>query len=656
MIASPAFAAPLRIGGLTLRNRFVSAPMERNYGTRDGLMTEQYTAYLRRRAAGGAALVFTEATYVRADGKGRIRQLGADDDRCLPGLARAAQVVHAAGALFGVELNHGGRTAQGTVSGFRPVAPSPVPCAVAGGELPAQLDAEDIEHLIECYGEAAARCAEAGVDAVSLHGGHGYLIHQFLSPAYNRRDDEWAEPTRFLDAVIDSVRRHAPGIVLGLRLSAFEGTEDGLDAATTGDVIARSAAASLDFLDVSAGNYEAGQWIVQPGEWPRAVLAAHARAYTEAYNIPVGVAGRISTPEAAHEAIASGAADFVSMARTLHADPDFPRRALDGGAYRPCIACNHCIDSLAAGPVPCSVNPWVGRENDEPTDTGGAPARVAVIGGGPAGLAAARESARLGHRVELFDERPKLGGDFALAARLPGYPEYARIVDWHLAELNRLRVPCHTGTRIDAAALGVEWDAIVLATGGRGPAMPLPGGRPTRDVRDYLRADPPPPAAITIYGADREAAALADTLLRAGTAVTLIGPQPAIAPDVGRRGKIVLVPRLLAATGLTWQSASVIVRAEPGRALIRPIDAAAPRRWVDAPGELLISRGIEPRNGLLPSLRALKPRLGVYAVGDAGGDGGSVHAAITTGTDAAVAIHRAASHRICAPPSTGAHR
>jgi 2,4-dienoyl-CoA reductase-like NADH-dependent reductase (Old Yellow Enzyme family) len=127
------FAAPLQMGRLTLRNRFVSAPMERNYCEFDGTMTDRYVDYLARRARGGAALVFTEASYVRADGKGRIRQMGVDVDERIPGIARAAEAVHASGALLGVELNHGGRTAQGAVSGFTPVAPSPIPCEVAGG-------------------------------------------------------------------------------------------------------------------------------------------------------------------------------------------------------------------------------------------------------------------------------------------------------------------------------------------------------------------------------------------------------------------------------------------------------------------------------------------------------------------------------------------
>ncbi|MFF0815399.1 FAD-dependent oxidoreductase [Rhodococcus sp. NPDC003318] len=635
MTSTPPFAEPLDLGGLRLRNRFVSAPMERNYCELDGTMTDRYVDYLARRAAGGAALVFTEASYVRADGKGRIRQMGVDVDERIPGIAAMADAIHAHGALVGVELNHGGRTAQGAVSGFVPVAPSPIPCQVVGGEMPEQLDTDDIEHIVECFGEAAARCRQAGVDVISLHGGHGYLIHQFLSPAYNKRDDQWADPTLFVNRVIASVHEHAPGIVLGLRFSAFEAVDGGLDAETTRARIGAIDTDRLDFLDVSAGNYESGQWIIQPGEWERGLLAPYAAPYKQDLDLPIGVAGRISSPDVAARIIESGQADFVSMARTLHADPDFPNRAIDGGRYRPCIACNYCIDSLAAGPVPCSVNPWVGREAEQPSAPADMPVRVAVVGGGPSGMAAARELAAAGHRVDLYDERGVLGGDFALASELHEYPEYHRIVDWYRAELADLGVHAHTGVRVGAATLADgDFDAIVLATGGRGPSLDLPGAdtRRIRDVREFLRSGDPAPESITFFGADREAAAVADDLLLRGTKVVMVGPQETIAHDVGRRGKIVLLPRLAEAENLTTHLSSFVTRITADT-LVVSTDGV--EHEVDAPGELLVSHGIEPRADLLADLRSLAPRLGVHTVGDASGDGGSIHAAVVTAADVA---------------------
>ncbi|MBG0567370.1 oxidoreductase [Actinoplanes aureus] len=213
-------ASPLRVGRLLLRNRIVAAPMERNYGTRDGRVTERYIAYLRARAAGGAALLFTEATYVRPDGRGRLFQLGAHADHVAPGLRALCDAVHGEGALLGVELNHAGRVAEPYVSGYQPVAPSPVPYA---GRVPRELSTDETAQIVHAFAVAARRCVDAGADVVGLHAAHGYLIHQFLSPRTNHRTDRYADPVRFVNEVIVAVRHAVPDAPLVLRISAMEG-------------------------------------------------------------------------------------------------------------------------------------------------------------------------------------------------------------------------------------------------------------------------------------------------------------------------------------------------------------------------------------------------------------------------------------------------
>ncbi|WP_206058070.1 FAD-dependent oxidoreductase [Nonomuraea zeae] len=625
-----AIGSPLTLGPARLRNRLVSAPMERNYCEIDGTVTDRYVAYLSRRARGGAALVFSEASYVRGDGKGRLRQMGVDTDARIPGLARLAAAVRAEGALFGVELNHGGRTAQGAVSGFRPVAPSPVPCLPAGGELPLELATEEVYDLVEAYGAAAGRCREAGVDVLSIHGAHGYLVHQFLSPARNLRTDEFADPARFLDLVVEAVRERAGrDVAVGLRISAFEGFDGGLSAERTFELISGARLDLLDFLDVSAGSYEAGQWIIQPGEWERGLLAPYAEPY-RALGLPVGVAGRISTPESAEAIVAGGRADFVSMARTLHADPDFPRRVLAGEPYRPCIACNYCIDRLGSGePIPCSVNPQAGREHLGPPGAPAEKASVLVIGAGPAGLETARLLAGHGHRVRVLERAEHVGGRFALAAGLHDHPEYRRILEWCAAELDRLGVTVSTGTPVAGETLSRhDVDALVLATGGECHRPDLPGiGLPhVIDVRDWLARGEPAPASCVVWGADREGVAVAGRLASDGSRVLLIGAQPELAPDVGRRAKILSVPRLLANPEVRVLLESAVVAVEPDRLLVR---TGGREEWVPASGPLLVSQGVVPRTGLLAACRAREPRLGVYVVGDAGG-GGSLYDCFVT--------------------------
>ena len=595
--------------------------MERNYCDADGHMTDVYEDYLMQRAEAGVALVMAEATYVRADGKGRSHQLGAHDDSCIPGLRHLADAVHSAGALVGCELNHGGRTAQSKISGHPNVAPSPVACAVAGGELPRELTTEEIYALAAEYGHAAARCVRAGIDVLSIHGGHGYLVHQFMSPLYNHRTDEFADPVFFMNLVIDEVRTNAPNAPVGMRISVLEGSAGGLDADQTLDIIARARLDQLDFLDLSAGSYEAGEWIVQSGEWQPGLLSEYAKRYRR-FGKPLGMAGRLNSPEIIEQVLADGVTDFVSLARALHADPAFATACLTGSRYRPCIACNVCIDNLGVGAVGCTVNPTVGRGRvpvATPAIRHGS--KVVVAGAGPAGLTAARELAMAGAEVTLVDAAEQIGGQLAVAAGMKSTPDFHRFLDWSLAELRRLDVRIELGGRLDRALVErAEPNAVVLATGGVPPSISLGGrgdaggagadeaGMPVLDIRDWLATgievgDRVP--AVTIWGADGVGMSVADTLAARGTAVLLIGAEREIAPDSGRRAKILAVPRLSANPLVRIRLGCTVLAVEPGRVLVARPDGV--EEWLDAPGPFLVSQGTRPH----PSLRELTAAIGV---------------------------------------------
>lgn len=627
-------ARPLTLGRngrtpRTLRNRLASAPMERNYGTTDGRITEQYIDYLVTRAKAGLGLVTTEATYVRADGKGRTHQLGLHSDAMIPGLRKLTDALHAEGALAAVEINHGGRTAQAAVSGYRNVAPSPVPCEVAGGEVPRELTIGECHDLAEAYGEAARRAVEAGFDVINIHGAHGYLVHQFMSPISNHRTDEFAAPERFMNLVIDEVRGAAPDAVIGMRVSVVEGPADGITADQQLAIIAKAHLEHLDFLDISAGSYEAGEWIVQSGEWRPGILADYAKAYRH-FGLPLGMAGRLNSPAIIEEVLSEGTCDFVSLARAIHADPAFVGGVLHGERYRPCIACNVCIDNLGLGQVTCTVNPAVGRSRvPVATPAVREGSRVVVVGAGPAGLTAARELAEAGAQVTVLDDGARPGGQFALAEQMKSTPDFHRFVEWSAAENARLGIDVRTGTRVDTddvAALARETgaDAVVLATGGLRPAAGFPGAESPNvlDVREWLAAHPgvldgtDVPGAVTIWGADSVAMSVADTLADRGTAVLLVGPQEVIAPESGRRAKILAVPRLeanprvrirLGATIEEYDGARVRVSSPGG-----PGGPDVPGEWLDAPGDLLVSRSVAPLDGSVPA-RERDARLSVAA-------------------------------------------
>jgi 2,4-dienoyl-CoA reductase-like NADH-dependent reductase (Old Yellow Enzyme family)/thioredoxin reductase len=615
---------PFELGSRTLRNRVVFAPMDRNYCDTQGRLTDRYIEYLAERAAGGAALVFPEAAYVRIDGKCQTHQMGLHDDEIVPGLRRLADRVHEHGGLLGVQLNHGGNTAKPKVSGYRPVSPSGVPCRFVGGFEPDVLDPEDIEMLVEDYAAAAARSVAAGVDVVTIHAAHGYLIHQFMMRRTNLREDEFGDPTRFLDAMIAAVAAAVPDTPLVLRLTAHDNPANGLDDDEALAVVKRANLGPISLLDVSAGSYEAAEWIIPVGERPQGWLAETARRYA-GLGPAVSVAGRIATLEAAEEILAGGGIDLLSVARALHADPDWAAPLLGREvAPRPCIACNLCIDELGAGPIRCTVNPRAGLEGeiaaDGPPVPIADPGRTLIVGAGPAGLELARRLSLAGRRVRLVDREERIGGQFALAAHLRCYPEYHRILDWYGAQLERLGVEPELGVELDLDDLAAgDYDDVVIASGGVGYMPgPVEAAPPwVADVRDWLREGAPVEGGrFLVWGGDREAVAVADQLIGDGAAVTMVVAGERFSRDAGRMAKALVIERLRESERAELLFSSQVTAVDDsGVRLATP----AGERLLEPPTRMLVSQGVEA-DGLARAARKLDPRF--RAVGDAAGQGG----------------------------------
>ena len=338
---------PYQLRGLELKNRLISAPCERNYANVDGSVTQRYIDYVVERAKGGVGLIIVESMYIDPVGRGHIRQLGIYADKLIPGLRRLTDAVHANGGKVASEPMSCGRETSSYITGFQPVAPSNVPCKVlAGGEAPRELTVDEIRGLIESFGEAARRSMEAGFDLIEIHGAHGYIINQFLSPFSNKRTDEYGgsfeKRMRFPLEVVARVRKVVgENVPLAYRMSGEEKFEGGL---TIDDMVVFSQElekAGIDLIDVSAGIYESVVWIAQPMAFPRGCLVDLGRRIKQKVSIPVSIVGRINHPELAEEILDTGKADFIAIGRALHADPYWPVKAQEGRVedIRICPAC-----------------------------------------------------------------------------------------------------------------------------------------------------------------------------------------------------------------------------------------------------------------------------------------------------------------------------
>lgn len=502
-----ALLQPGRIGTLELKNRIFSAPMGSNYAEPDGHCGARIAAYYEARAKGGAALVTMGVCAVAFPlGTAEPRQVGVSRDDFIPGLAEVARRVHAHGGKIAMQLQHAGKTAVRDLAEGRELWLPAIPPQAKMGDLFSALTAEEMAHfvgaagkgqpririmdradiaqMVEWFAAAARRAQQAGFDAVEIHAAHTYIIAGFLSPHYNTRTDEYGGPlenrARLLIEVIAAVKERTGGdFPVWVRLDGEElRTPGGI---TLDDAVATArlaTAAGADAISVSAyASLTSGSAFTEaPLVQQPAAFVPYARAVKAAIDKPVIVAGRIE-PDVAAAAIARGEFDFLAMARKLLADPEIPLKLAQGRPQdiRPCIYCYACVSQIFVNQsVKCAVNPQTGHEIDRALLPAASPRHVLVVGGGPAGMEAARVAALRGHRVTLLERSDRLGGTLFFAGL--AYPENGRLLDWLVGQVRSLPIEVRLETEASPALVAeLKPDAVVVATGARRDAPPIPG-------------------------------------------------------------------------------------------------------------------------------------------------------------------------------------
>ncbi|NTW41337.1 MAG: FAD-dependent oxidoreductase [Cellulomonadaceae bacterium] len=618
MSAFPHLLAPATVGGVELRNRVIMPPMGTAMGTPEGHFSARHAAYYGERARGGAALVVTELTSACTAFENLAGLTRIDDDACIPGLAAVADAVHAAGALFAVQLTAGqGRNNPTFTPQTPPISASDNPDYWDPTTLCRPLETHEVQALVRSMGEAAARCVAAGADWIDVHGHTGYLIDQFLGRQWNRRTDQYGgsveNRTRFATEIIAAIKAAAPGVPVSFRLSVLNHVDGGRDVAEAQQIAVLLQEAGLDLLMADDGSYDAMDWVFPPYYLGDACMMPAARAMKDVLTIPVMAVGNL-TPETAEAALAAGDADFVGIGRGLIADPEWVSKLATGRRLdiRPCIRCNQmCIGNEFAGAsLGCAVNPEAGKELTLPLKPADAPQRVAVVGAGPAGLEAARVAGLRGHQVDLYDQAEHLGGVLWPAASPDFKRELRSMVDWWARQIDDLPVTVHLGTRIEATSPELaDVDQIVVATGSVPFAPPVPG-LDGPNVVDVLAVHQGATVGhrVVVAGGGLSGADLALELAHEGHEVTIVEMADDIARDMLFLNKMPLV-RQLAEAGVRLLTGHTVTAVDASG--LTATGVAGPVR-VEA-DTVVSAFGVRAATGLA---EALAGRAGVHAIGD----------------------------------------
>jgi len=462
----------------------VMPPMEARLNRPDGSVAKPMIDYYAERAKGGVGAIIIQNTHIDDKlSKSSLSQLGIYSDHLIAGLSDLAEAIKAYGAAILLQIGHGGRQCVPEATGRQPIAPSAIPCKTVR-VMPREITLAEIEEVQDAFAEAARRAKQAGFDGVEIHGAHGYLMCSFLSPYTNKRRDKYGGKLEnralFALETIRKVRQRVGSeFTVGYRMSADEYVPGGLTLEETSRFAKMLEEANIDYVHVSAGLYESAHHTVPPMYIEKAHLVHLAEGIKGIVNIPVITAGAHDA-RTAEETLQAGKADMVALGRALIADPELPSKLASGRLddIRPCIRGNEgCISRFDTGQtMRCEVNPACGRERDFKIIPTASKKKIVIIGGGIAGMEAARVAALRGHEATIIEKEKRLGGHL-IEASVPRFKaETKQLLDWAIRQVHKSGVEVELQTEATPDLLGrLRPDVLIVAVGSDFAVPAVPG-------------------------------------------------------------------------------------------------------------------------------------------------------------------------------------